>query len=268
MPPFTTIPAGRLFTRRLADQATAVVGVIEAPKGVPLIEGALYLIDTNQNLARIVRVEDHASLPQTLQGQGIQHALLYPCWPSLTKRTMVAIRAFALSEAATHWVVYGAARHPLPVTMSEHGTGDVWLQVRDGCLTTIDAPVVTRGEQPAQTLSHPIWPGPDGECVTAPQHPLTWRQHYHRLTLAMARCPNDPTAIAHLKVEFRRDAILDAIRPGSIDPHYLRYLAAMDRKGLIQPDRPRTVDEHAQYLAQVSVCLAEATLIEAEGVPA
>jgi hypothetical protein len=262
MPPLTTIPTGRLFTRRLADLATAVVGVIEAPKGVPLIEGALCLIDTNENLARIVRVEDHDSLPQALRGQGIQHALLYPCWPALTERTRVAIRAFALTEAATHWVVYGAARHPLPVTTSERGAGDVWLQVHAGHLTAVEEPIPTHGLQPAQTLCHPIWPGPDGECVTASQHPLTWRQHYHRLTLAMARCPNDPAAIDHLKVAFQRDAFLDAIRPGSIDPNYLRFLAVMDRKGLIHPERPRTVDEHAQYLAQVSACLAEASRVE------
>lgn len=254
-----TVSAGRLLLRALPKSQCALVGILQLPPQMPIIEGAAYLLLLGKDRVALHPTSLDAGLPDRLAGQGIDAALREAIWVDTGLPGALCVRFTAAFTSANAWTVYGATNQCLP-DVAFDASGHVWLDIRDGHPLPITPPADSYGETPAQMLtSHPVWPGPDGALYALSQHDLPWREQYHRMTQLMARCCAGDITPEALTAQLRGDPLLDRIRTwGNHDPSYLRFLAQLDAAGGLQTDRPRTAAQHADHWSLVERCFLAA----------
>ncbi|WP_395792511.1 hypothetical protein [Aquimonas sp.] len=138
-----------------------------------------------------------------------------------------------------------------------------WFDLGARGLTALKPPAETFGQTMAQMLtSHPVWPGPQGELYTLPQHDLAWRPRYLQMSRLQARCGAGEFDANELQRLMAADPGLNRIRMwGAPDPCYLSYLAELDRMGGIEIEGPRTTEEHNAREALATRCIVDAGLV-------
>ena len=257
-----SVSQGRLLFRNVAQRQTAMVGVLQLPPALNVVEGAAYILVILGGHILVLPHQIDTGLPSELVGQGIGVALGSAAWVVTHDPAAMCVRFCAAWPDANSWTVYGVSNHPMAQVAGS--TDDhAWLDLSEQGCVALTPPCDPRGATMAQMLtSHPVWPGPQGELYALPQHELAWRPDYLKLSQMQAQCGAGEIEVRELQRRMAEDPRLNRIRSwGAPDPSYLRYLAALNRAGGIEQERPRTVGEHRMREALAKQCIMEAGLV-------
>jgi hypothetical protein len=244
-PPLTApslpILAGQVCTRALKD-STALVGVLQLP--FTPIEGAAYLMLEGNESLQIVPEALDSGVPAECGSYGVNALLRQAIWPKTTRVDARVVRFVEAFPDTQHWVVFGPGAHaPAPEAPTHR-----W-QAIDGAgrLLDIPAPMEARGLAVGQILTtEAIWPDAHGTLHAMSEHLSEWRGHYHRYHLLLAQSTRDPEVNRTLETTLLQDPHFREISLGRIDREYCAFLAGMEDRQALLPDRPRSAAELAR----------------------
>jgi len=261
---------GRLLLRKYRGGGAALVGVLFFPRECQIIEGATYPIvitspPTGSGLAVLTTPLSAAPHEQAVP-DGVQDMLETSFWPRskgpelqavrarispLPKRTEVmGVRFLKAFPEDNGWTLVAALQSYSARIMATNYFGHAWIDVRDGALHHIPAPMPAEGEAIDDLLSsYAMWPDVAGVLHSVPIYLSTAREdvlRYRRLLAEVGRGERTLESCAQIV-----RAELQHVAHTPFDPDYAHFLAELDELDGLHLEAPMTLEALEEQHAKI-----------------
>lgn len=238
---------GQICIRALAH-SSALVGVVQLPQQFVPIEGQAHLLIEDAGVLNVVPHALDQGVPKGMESYGVNDLMRQAIWRVTAVPSPRVVRFIQAFPESNHWVVFGPSAHSLGANAPSHQ----WFRLGEaGQIQPIEAPGEARGLTLGQILTTlPVWPNAVGVLHSVPEINTVWRGHQHRYRQLLAQSTRDPELDRTLEATLQKDPELSQLHVGRVDRDYCAYLAALEDRGELQPDRPRSVAELAHRQEQ------------------
>lgn len=233
--------SGRLVVRHLAE-GTVLVGLLQLPAGIAIVEGAAYALRLTADSVQLSPAPVGPALDVEQHGWAMSDWLLGRAWFRTYDPEFLVVRFVQAFPDINAWAVCGVSAWPLDA-LSRDAAGHGWWEVGEGALRALTPPCDARGMAMGQLLTQcPVWPGPAGELHALSQVLSPWRPVLLRFHQLLVRAGRGEMTLAQAREQVRVDPELWQVGAGALDPGFCAYLVQLNARGGLQLDGPRTAD--------------------------